>query len=86
MYYVYILQSKKDKLFYTGFTKDLKRRIEEHDEGRQFSTKDRRPFELIYYESCLNKEDAVAREKYLKSGKGKKYLKNRLKYYLVNLE
>ena len=35
----------------------------------------------LYYEACLNKEDALSREKYLKTGNGKIYLKNRLKYY-----
>lgn len=82
MYYVYVLQSKKDREFYTGFTNDLNRRIKEHNNGYQFSTKHRVPFELIYYEWGLNKDDAVSREKYLKSGRGKKYIKARLKYYL----
>ncbi|MBM3251704.1 MAG: GIY-YIG nuclease family protein [Candidatus Omnitrophica bacterium] len=82
MYYVYLLQSKKDRLFYTGFTTDLNRRVNEHNSECQFSTKDRGPFELIYYEWCLSKEDAIAREKYLKSGQGKRYLRNRLKTYL----
>ena len=82
MYYVYVIQSKRDKQFYTGFTRDLENRIREHNEGRVSSTKERGPFELIYYESCLNEQDALAREKYLKSGMGKRYLKNRLKRFL----
>ena len=82
MYYVYILKSEKDGLFYTGFTNDLNRRVEEHNQGLQESTKKRIPFELIYYEWCLNKEDAITREKYLKSGMGKRYIQNRLKSYL----
>ena len=82
MYYVYVIQSKKDKQFYTGFTRDLENRIREHNEGRVSSTKERGPFELIYYEACLNERDALAREKYLKSGMGKRYLKNRLKRFL----
>ncbi len=82
MYYVYILKSEKDGLFYTGFTNDLNRRVEEHNQGLQESTKNRIPFELIYYEWCLNKEDAITREKYLKSGMGKRYIQNRLKSYL----
>jgi putative endonuclease len=49
MYYVYVIQSKKDKQFYTGFTRDLENRIREHNEGRVSSTKERGPFELIYY-------------------------------------
>ena len=82
MYYVYVIQSKKDKQFYTGFTIDLQNRIQEHNAGRVPSTKERDPFELIYYEACLTERDALAREKYLKSGMGKRYLKNRLKGFL----
>jgi putative endonuclease len=82
MYYVYVIQSKKDKQFYTGFTRDLENRIREHNEGRVSSTKERGPFELIYYEACLNEQDALAREKYLKSGMGKRYLRNRLRRFL----
>ncbi|MFC1709327.1 GIY-YIG nuclease family protein [Candidatus Omnitrophota bacterium] len=86
MYYVYVLQSKKDKDFYTGFTSDLNRRIEEHNKGHQVSTKHRVPLELIYYEWCLSKEDVLSREKYLKSGRGKKYLKDRLKHHFEDLD
>jgi putative endonuclease len=82
MYSVYLLISLKDKNFYTGYTIDLKRRIDEHNQGKVFSTQSRRPLKLIYYEACYNEEDAKAREKYLKSGMGKRYLKNRLKSYL----
>jgi len=55
----------------------------EHAEGKVFSTKGRGPFELIYYEACSDSGDAFAREKYLKSGMGKRYLKNRLKRYFA---
>lgn len=82
MYYVYVLQSLKDKEFYTGFTENLKRRIEEHNNKEEPSTKPRAPFILIYYEGCLSKKDAIAREKYLKTGMGKKYIRNRIKRYL----
>lgn len=82
MHYVYVLQSLKDGDFYTGYTTDLKRRIEEHNSGLQVSTASRAPFKLIYYEGCISREDAIARERYLKSGRGKKYLRNRVKYYL----
>ena len=82
MYYVYVIQSKNDKQFYTGFTRDLQNRFREHNSGGVPSTKKRGPFELIYYEASLNKQDALAREKYLKSGMGKRYLKNRLKRFL----
>ena len=82
MYYVYVIQSKKDNQFYTGFTRDLQNRVQEHNTGRVPSTKERGPFELIYYEACLNEQDGLAREKYLKSGMGKRYLRNRLKRFL----
>ncbi len=85
MYYTYVLLSHKDKHFYTGFCHDLAIRFKQHQSGKVFSTKHRRPLALIYYEACLNENDAKAREKYLKSGMGKKYLKNRIKRYLKNL-
>jgi putative endonuclease len=86
MYYTYVLQSKKDKRWYTGCTDDLRKRFKKHNNGEVPATKGRGPFELIYYEACFNKGDAFAREKYLKSGPGKRYLKNRLKRFLSRLE
>ena len=83
MYYTYVLQSKKDMDFYTGFTKNLKLRFEQHNKELVESTKDRGPFELIYYEACLDKEDATKREKYLKTFHGKMFLRRRLKSYLT---
>ena len=83
-YYVYILLSEKDGLFYTGYTANLRRRIEEHAQGKVFSTKNRLPIKLIYWEGCLNQQDATRREKYLKSGSGKIYLRNRLSHYFSN--
>lgn len=74
MYYVYILQSEKDQKFYVGFTKDLKLRVEQHRKGLVESTKERRPLKLIYYEACLKQEDAIKREKYLKTYHGKMFL------------
>ena len=79
MYYVYVLLSEKDSKFYTGATSDLKNRIKQHNEGKVLLTKNRRPLQLVYYEACLNQEDAFRREKYLKTGMGKRYLRNRLK-------
>lgn len=83
-YYIYVLLSKKDNLFYTGYTSNLINRIKEHNSGKVISTKNRMPLILVYWEGCLNQQDATRREKYLKSGNGKIYLKNRLKNYLVN--
>jgi putative endonuclease len=78
MFYTYILKSKKDGKFYTGSTKDLRKRLIEHNTGRSTYTKGKGPFEIIYYEACLLEEKARSRELYLKSGMGKRYLKNRL--------
>jgi len=83
MYYVYILKSLKDKKFYTGYTKNLKSRFELHEQGKVESTKERRPLILIYFEACLNQQDATHREKYLKTYHGKLFLRNRLKSYLT---
>jgi len=83
MYYTYVLQSMKDMDFYTGSTKDLKQRFEQHTKGHVESAKHRRPFKLIYYESCLGESDARKREKYLKSYHGKMVLKTMLKSYLT---
>ena len=83
MYYTYILKSKKDGLNYTGYTKNLKLRFEKHNKGQVESTKNRLPLELIYYEACLNQEDATRREKYLKTHYGKMFLKKRLKSYFT---
>ncbi len=82
MWYTYILQSHKDKKRYTGCTVNLRKRFMEHNAGLSLSTKGRGPFELIYYEACLSKDDAFVRERYLKSGMGKRYLRNRLKRFL----
>ncbi len=83
MFYVYVLQSEVDGDFYVGFTKDLKLRFDQHQNGKIPSTKSRRPLNLIYYEACLNQADATHREKYLKTYHGKMYIKNRLKSYLT---
>jgi putative endonuclease len=82
MYYTYVIQSKHNGHLYTGSTRDLRKRYKEHNLGKVRSTRNRGPFELIYYESCLNERDARARENYLKSGMGKRYLKNRVKRFL----
>ncbi|MDP2585553.1 MAG: GIY-YIG nuclease family protein [Candidatus Levybacteria bacterium] len=78
-YYVYVLQSLKNNNWYTGSTNDLRKRFNQHQENKSTYTKGRGPFKLIYYEASPGKEDARAREMYLKSGMGKRYLKNRLK-------
>ncbi|MFH1170949.1 MAG: GIY-YIG nuclease family protein [bacterium] len=81
-HYVYILCSGKDGDFYTGYSNNLQKRIKEHRQGKVFSTQRRLPMRLMYYEACGNEHDARAREWYLKSGMGKRYLRNRLKRQL----
>jgi putative endonuclease len=83
MYYVYVLQSVKDRKFYTGYSADLKGRFEEHKRGKVASTKKRLPVCLVYYEACLDERDARHRELYLKTHHGKQFLHNRLKSYLT---
>jgi putative endonuclease len=70
-FYVYVLLSKKDGNFYTGFTNNLKRRIQEHQQGKNISTSRRLPVELVYFEGHKSKEDALRRESYFKTTKGK---------------
>ena len=82
-YYVYVLHSKKDGNFYTGYTYDIRKRLKEHQSGQVSSTRHRIPLELVYWEGCVDRKDALEREKYLKTAWGKRYLKNRLKYYLT---
>jgi putative endonuclease len=82
-YYVYILQSLKDNKFYTGYTKDVEQRFKQHNNSLVKSTKNRTPLKLIYFEACLNQQDATHREKYLKTFYGKMFIRNRLKSYLT---
>jgi len=74
MYYTYVLQSDVDNQFYVGYSKDLKLRFAKHNNGYIESTKKRRPLKLIYYEACLTQQDALHREKYLKTWHGRQYL------------
>lgn len=83
MWYVYLLKSKKTDKWYIGSTMNLQKRILNHNLGKNKSTKHGAPWKLIYCEISLNINDARAREKYLKSGMGRKYLKNRLKFFFA---
>ena len=84
-YYTYVIISKKDNKLYYGFTENLKLRIEQHNKGQVKSTKYRIPLELIYFEACLSKNDALRREKYFKTYYGKMFLKKRLGQYWESL-
>lgn len=79
-YYVYLLKSKKDGKIYIGCTSDLQRRLKEHEEGQNYSTRKMLPIELIYVEAYKSKKDAFEREKKLKHyGSGLRNLKLRIK-------
>jgi putative endonuclease len=79
MFYVYLLHSTTDNGFYIGYSTDLKRRLSEHTRGASFATKSRGPWKLIYYEAYTEGEDAEGREKFLKSGPGRRA---QLRHYL----
>lgn len=84
-YYVYVLENQNDKSLYIGMTSDLKKRVKEHLGGYGSRTTTlKKNWKLIYSEAYLNKEDAVGREKFLKGGSGRKYLKKQLKHYFSN--
>lgn len=92
-YYTYVLHSKKDGKNYIGYTHNLLLRFEQHIKGEVYpvkfteyltgvkSTRHRRPLELIYFEACLNQEDAIKREKYFKTHYGRMFIKKRLQNY-----
>jgi putative endonuclease len=81
MFYVYVLQSKTDQGLYIGYSSDLKRRLAQHKRGASFATSFRGPWALIYYEAYLKQPDALGREKYLKSGGGRRFLRAQLRHY-----
>ena len=83
MFYVYVLHSDADGGWYIGFSTDLRRRLKEHQAGEAFATSYRGPWRLIYYEAYLEEQDALGREQYLKSGGGRRHLKNQLRHYLT---
>ena len=81
VHYVYILRSLKDGNLYTGYTSDLRARIADHTAGKARATRRRRPLQLIYYEAYLLSSDAKARELFLKSGSGKRFIHKQLRRY-----
>lgn len=83
-YYVYVLENQNDRSLHIGYTTDIRKRITEHNSGRGGkTTKSKNNWRLIHAELYLSKYDALGREKFLKSGAGRKYLSKQLKYYLV---
>ena len=83
-FYAYVLMSLKNKQLYFGSTKDLRRRIKEHNLGLNKSTKAYKPWKLIYYEAGLNEQDAKRREYYFKSSQGGRMLRRRIKEYFYH--
>jgi len=80
MFYVYILKSKIDHKNYIGSTHDLKKRFKDHNLGKVYSTKTRKPFEIIYYEAYKSEKDARMREHNLKlRSNAYRQLKRRIK-------
>lgn len=84
-HYVYVLLSEKDREFYIGYSRDLRKRLQEHNAKKVFSTKSKLPLKLIYVEACLNEEDARRREDYLKTTQGRRFLKLRVRKFLKSL-
>ena len=82
MHYVYVLRSKYDDGFYIGYSANLRKRVEQHSKGKSLATSFRRPWKLIYYEAYLEQNDALGRERYLKSGAGRRFLKSQLRNYI----
>ncbi len=82
MHAVYVLESLTDHGWYIGYTTNLRQRLEAHNQGRNRSTARRRPWKVIYCEAYLLKEDALGREKFLKSGNGREVLKKQMRHYL----
>jgi len=83
MFYVYVLRSESDSGFYIGYSKNLRTRVRQHGHGESFATSHRGPWKLIYYEAYLEQADALGRERYLKSGAGRRFLKAQLRNYLL---
>ena len=81
MHYVYILQTEYNNQLYVGCTNNLKRRLVEHNSGKVLATKTKTPYHLIHYEAFQDKTDAFERERFLKTGWGKRFIKKNLHNY-----
>ncbi|HRK53779.1 MAG TPA: GIY-YIG nuclease family protein [Cyclobacteriaceae bacterium] len=76
MYTVYAIRSLTKNYIYVGLSSDVSKRVERHNKGYERTTKPYRPFELFYTEDHPDRISARRREKFLKSGKGKAFLKS----------
>lgn len=81
MFYIYVLENSEGD-FYTGYTSNLKKRLAEHNKGKAYSTKNRQ-WRIVYYEACIEEQDARRRERYLKTSQGRRMLKLRIKEYII---
>jgi len=80
MYYTYVLKSQRDEKLYIGYSVNLQKRFLEHRKGKVESTKYRRPLELIFYEAFKERKDAMRRERYFKTEKGKSSLQQIIRF------
>lgn len=83
-YYVYVLRSLNTDRLYVGYTNDLRKRLQKHNRGLNFSTKPHKPWQIIHYEAYRNQKDAKRRENYLKTNQGSRLLKRMLKEYFYS--
>ncbi|MBI2022797.1 GIY-YIG nuclease family protein [Candidatus Daviesbacteria bacterium] len=75
-YYVYVIKSERDKTLYKGLTSNLEKRLREHNQGKNQSTKNKGSYKLVYFEGFGNRVKAREREKFFNSGIGREQLKN----------
>ncbi|HOW25064.1 MAG TPA: GIY-YIG nuclease family protein [Bacteroidales bacterium] len=80
-YYTYVLLSLKSQKTYVGQTHDLEERVKAHNEGRSSYTRGRGPWELVYFEEFFTRAEAMEREKYFKTGKGREFLKDKIEVH-----
>jgi len=80
---VYVLRSESDSGFYIGFSTNLRARLRQHQDGESLATSHRGPWKLIYYEAYTEREDAEGREKFLKSGAGRRLKLGRFPHSLA---
>jgi len=83
MFYVYVLQAESDAGLYIGFSTDLKRRLKQHQAGESQATAHRGPWTLIYYEAYSMRQDAEGRERFLKSGAGRRYIAKQCQHWFA---
>ncbi len=83
-YYVYVIQSSKNESLYIGYTKDLRKRLKQHNSGADEYTRKYILWRLVHYEAYRNEKDAKRREKYLKTNQGSRLLKRMLKEYFYS--